>query len=75
MIPIKIFIFSILELLKVEEPGEYKRETWTLDNEEKTAAVPVLREEGNALYKEKKYEAASEKYAEAIGILETLALR
>ncbi|XP_013389110.1 AH receptor-interacting protein [Lingula anatina] len=64
-----------IELLKVEEPGEYKKETWVMDEPEQIAAVPQLKDEGNALYKEKKYSEASAKYGQAIGILEQLSMK
>lgn len=62
-------------MLKVERPGEYKTDNWIMTVDEKIAAIPKLREEGNDLYKQKSYEGASEKYAEAIGMLEQLLLR
>lgn len=46
-----------------------------MTEEEKLSAVPRLREEGNYLYRQKDYEAAANKYAEAIGYLEQLLLR
>lgn len=69
---ILFIFFSLSELLKFESPNEFEKETWTLNAEEKMAKVPKLREEGNELYKEKMYEEAAEKYAEALGILEQL---
>ena len=46
-----------------------------MDEDEKMQRIPQLKEAGNSLYKEKKYEEAAEKYAEAIGMLENLLLR
>lgn len=43
--------------------------------EERQDSVPRLREEGNALFKEKNYAEAAKRYAEAIGILESLMTR
>lgn len=65
----------ILELLTVEEPGEYRKESWAMDIEEKLNALPQLRMEGNRLYTEKNFQAAAEKYGEALGMLEQLVLR
>lgn len=65
----------ILELLSVELPDEYIKESWQMDPEEKLESVPDLKEEGNRLYAEKKYMEASNKYADAIGRLEQLMLR
>ena len=62
-------------MLKVEEPGEYEKDTWTMTDEEKYALVPKLKEEGNRLYKEKCYQEASDTYAKAIGLLEELMLK
>ncbi|CAI9734728.1 AH receptor-interacting protein-like [Octopus vulgaris] len=63
-----------LELTKIEAPGGYKQESWELNESEKLAAVPKLREEGNELYRDKKFKEANEKYAEALGMLEELML-
>ena len=67
-------IFEI-ELLKFEKAGEFRKETWQMDAEEKLSIVPGLKEAGNQLYREKKYKEAAEKYAEALGCLEQLCLR
>ncbi|XP_054258764.1 AH receptor-interacting protein-like [Macrosteles quadrilineatus] len=65
----------VIELLKVENAGEYERESWQLSEDEKLAAVPRLREQGNLLYQQKQYQAAADKYAEAIGYIEQLLLK
>ena len=57
---------------QVEAPSEYRRETWSLSNEEKLQAVPVLHGEGNRLFKLGRYEEASTKYQEAIVCLRNL---
>ncbi|XP_063241341.1 AH receptor-interacting protein [Bacillus rossius redtenbacheri] len=62
------------ELIKVESPEEYERESWQMNEQEKLQDVPVLREEGNTLYRKGEYEAAAKKYAQAIGHLEQLML-
>lgn len=46
-----------------------------MDIEEKLNALPQLRVEGNRLYTEKNFQAAAEKYGEALGMLEQLVLR
>lgn len=46
-------IFEI-ELLKYEKPGEYQKETWQMDADEKLTNVPELKEIGNQLYQQKK---------------------
>ncbi|XP_033123511.1 AH receptor-interacting protein-like [Anneissia japonica] len=60
------------DLLSVQYPGEYKKDTWAMNDEEKLNALPHLREEGNQLYQAKQYAKAEEKYAEALGCLENL---
>ena len=59
----------VLELVKVDKPGEYKKDPWSLSEEERLTQIPILKEEGNLLFKEKKYDEASHKYEEAIGFL------
>ena len=65
----------IFEIVKVEQPGEYKKDGWSLTEEERVNQIPLLKEEGNRLFKEKKYEEAAQKYQEALGYLEQLILR
>ncbi|BES95353.1 FKBP-type peptidyl-prolyl cis-trans isomerase [Nesidiocoris tenuis] len=64
----------IIELLSVEEPGEYEQDTWQLTEADRLQEVPKLREEGNALYRLGKYAEAAEKYSRAIGFLDQLML-
>lgn len=67
-------IFEI-ELLSVGKPGEYKKEPWQMDSQEKLNIVPKLKQEGNQLYTTEEYKEAAEKYAQALGCLEQLCLR
>lgn len=55
-------------------PSEYEKESWQMTEDEKLKNIPQLREKGNAFFKEKKYDNASETYAKAIGMLEQLML-
>lgn len=64
--------FCFSELLKFQGPNDFEKETWTMSPAEKLAVVPKLKEIGNTLYKARQYEEASDKYAEALGILEQL---
>jgi len=64
-----------IELLSVEPPCSYKKEPWQMDEKEKLAALPKLKDEGNQLYKEKKISEAAHSYAQALGILEQLQLK
>ncbi|CAF0877124.1 unnamed protein product [Brachionus calyciflorus] len=62
----------IFEIIKVEQPGDYKKDAWSLTEEERIKQIPILKENGNALFKEKKYEEACKQYEEALGYLEQL---
>ncbi|CAL1684289.1 unnamed protein product [Lasius platythorax] len=64
----------IIELVNVILPDEYEKESWQMTEDEKLENIPHLKEKGNALFKEKKYNSASETYAKAIGMLEQLML-
>ncbi|XP_068174062.1 aryl-hydrocarbon-interacting protein-like 1 [Antennarius striatus] len=59
-------LYFVLELLKVQQPSEYNRETWAMSDEERLKAVPVLHGQGNKLYKQGEYNKATQKYKEAI---------
>merc|ERR1719251_252471 len=65
----------VFELLEVEQPEQYEKESWQMDAEEKAASVPALKAEGNALFAARDFEGASEKYRDALGRLEQLMLR
>ena len=67
-------IFEI-HLEKFQKQGEYEKEAWQMDEKEKLEVLPKYREEGNQLFKEKKYEEAAQKYGDALGCLEQLCLR
>lgn len=59
-----------LELVEVEQSGDYKQDHWAMTESEKEAAVSVLRGEGNTLYKKGEYLQASQKYFDALSFLE-----
>ncbi|KAK2881038.1 hypothetical protein Q8A67_018306 [Cirrhinus molitorella] len=59
-------LYFVMELLKVQQPSEYDRESWALNDEERLKAVPVLHGQGNKLFKQGRYEDATLKYKEAI---------
>lgn len=65
----------VFELLEVEQPENYEKESWQMDAEEKAASVPQLKAEGNRLFAEGDQAGASEKYRDALGRLEQLMLR
>jgi len=64
-----------LELLQVEQPGNYKKDSWAMTDDEKSDIVSRLKEEGNTLYKAGDREGAIEKYFEALHYLEDLSLK
>lgn len=45
-----------------------------MTEDEKLKNIPHLKEKGNVLFREKKYDSACEVYAQAIGMLEQLML-
>lgn len=63
-----------LELVQIEREGSYKRGDWELSWEEKAAAVPALKESGNAHFKRGDAPAAEADYMKALGFLEALKL-
>ncbi|KAJ8930913.1 hypothetical protein NQ314_016237 [Rhamnusium bicolor] len=64
-----------MEILKVEQPENYERETWQLDEEERIQLIPKLKEQGNEEYKNKNYAKAADLYAKAVGMLEQLMIK
>ncbi|CAG9858740.1 unnamed protein product [Phyllotreta striolata] len=65
----------IIELVKVEQPEAYEKDTWQMEMTEKIELIPKLKEQGNEEYKAKNYKKACDNYAKALGILEQLMLR
>lgn len=53
-------------VVQVEQPSEYHRESWAMSDSERLKAVPVLHGQGNKLYKQGRFEEATNKYKEAI---------
>ena len=67
-------IFQI-ELIKIDLPGEYEEEVWSLSLDKKLASIPKWKEEGNTYYKQGDLENACKKYSQALGSLEQLTTR
>ncbi|XP_038603716.1 aryl-hydrocarbon-interacting protein-like 1 [Tachyglossus aculeatus] len=65
-------LIFVMELLKVEAPWSYKRDTWAMNPEEKLQAVPLLHAQGNRLVLQRKFGEAAAKYQEAVVCLRTL---
>lgn len=67
--------FFFPELLRVEKADEYEKEVWQLTSEERLDLIPTLKEKGNKLYGQKRYDEAEEAYSQAIAICEQLMVR
>ncbi|KAJ3216662.1 hypothetical protein HDU67_009190 [Dinochytrium kinnereticum] len=63
-----------IDLISVQEPGDFTREIWEMTSSEKFAEAPVRKEEGTALYRAGDFAGACEKYARALMLLESLSL-
>ncbi|XP_072909563.1 aryl-hydrocarbon-interacting protein-like 1 isoform X1 [Hemitrygon akajei] len=68
-------LIFVIELLKVESPSAYKRETWAMNDDEKLKAVPLLHGTGNKLFKLGRYPEALAKYREAVICLKNLQVK
>uniref|UniRef100_W5MIX5 peptidylprolyl isomerase n=1 Tax=Lepisosteus oculatus TaxID=7918 RepID=W5MIX5_LEPOC len=60
---------------KVLPPGSYRQDAWAMSDEEKLAAVPIIHEEGNELFRQGQITAAVEKYHNAIACLKNLQMK
>lgn len=63
------------ELVNVLRPGEYEKDTYLLNDDEKRREIPKLRTEGNELYKTNQFESAAQKYGQALQFFEDLMLK
>lgn len=68
-------LLFFIEIVDISSPGDYEKDAWAMSENEKVAEIPKLKEEGNQLYKTKKYELAAEKYSQALGLLERLIMQ
>lgn len=66
---------SFPELISVELPNEYEKESWQLSENEKFNTIKECRETGNELYRNGKIDEAEEKYRSALAIIEPLLLK
>ncbi len=67
-----IFTF---EVLSIELPEEYEKESWQLDENEKKDSIESYRLRGNEMFKENLIDEAAENYAFAMGLVEQLMLK
>lgn len=65
----------VIELVKVERPQEYQKDTWLMTLEERLEYIPELKKKGNKLYGNKLYDEAETVYCQAIGLCDQLMLR
>ncbi|CAF3827348.1 unnamed protein product [Rotaria magnacalcarata] len=63
------------ELIKVLRPGEFEKDTYLLNDEEKQRQIPDLKLAGNNLYNAGKYDEAASKYGQALQFFEDLMLK
>lgn len=61
-----------MEVISIERPEEYERETWQMSEVERRTSIQTFREQGNELYRCKKIDEAAAKYEMALGIIEQL---
>lgn len=66
------FVFHLLE---VWQPEQYAVDNWQLDETQRSAQIDRLRAQGNELYAQKQFAQASDKYREALTLLDQLLLR
>lgn len=59
----------------MELPHEYEKETWQLNDTERSNTIKESREVGNELYRQGKISEAEEKYRAALAIIEQLLLK
>jgi len=67
--------FLFLELINVLRPGEFEKDTYLLNDEEKKHQIPDLKSSGNNLYNAGQYEEAANKYGQALQFFEELMLK
>ncbi|XP_053698131.1 AH receptor-interacting protein [Sabethes cyaneus] len=65
----------VLEILSIENPEEYQKESWQLNDDEKLEQVKKLREKGNDCYARRDFTGAMEAYSYATGLVEQLMLK
>lgn len=64
-----------LEVLSIDLPEEYEKESWQLNEDEKIKSIDEQRLKGNECFKNNRIAEAEECYSKALGIVEQLMLR
>lgn len=64
-----------LEVLNIQRPDEYEKESWQLNEDEKLKSVEEYRLKGNEKFKTNQLKEAEEAYSFALGVIEQLMLR
>lgn len=67
--------FLSTEIISIEQPNEYEKESWQLNDNEKSKTISEYRDSGNKLYRNGKIDEAEEKYRAALAIVEPLLLK
>lgn len=66
-----VFFFNFSsEIISIDLPNEYEKESWQLSEDERVVTVRKNRELGNDLYRKGQIKQAEEKYKQALGIVE-----
>lgn len=70
-----MLVCNLIELISVELPDQYEKETWQLNDTERSNTIKENRELGNELYRSGKIDEAEEKYRAALAIIEQLLIK
>lgn len=66
---------KLAEVISIEQPDEYEKESWQLNDNERMNTIKEYRELGNEFYRNGKIDEAEEKYKVALGIIEQLLIK
>ncbi|CAG9761621.1 unnamed protein product [Ceutorhynchus assimilis] len=64
-----------MEIVSIQQPEEYDKEIWQMDETEQLDMIPKLKAQGNEEYSKKNFQEAAKLYAKAIGMLEQLMIK
>jgi hypothetical protein len=63
-----------IRLVDVLVPGEFEKEVWEMSNSERLESAPTAKSQGVAFYKKREFENASERFARAVMLLESISV-